>query len=446
VTLAAAAQLASSHYRAGRYAEAVKIYRQILAVRPDNAAVHCRLGVALFVDGMSEEAKRHYDRALTLDPDHADSHYNIGIYYQRVDDLEKAVDHYRRALDLKSDYFQAYNNLGNVLRVMGRYSEAIASYRRALAIKPDHAAAHMNLGIALLVTGDLEAGWPEYEERWHTKTYEGKRPKLATPPWEGGELAGRRLLIYAEQGLGDAIQFSRYADPLAARGATIILQCQRPLASLMRTVPGVQTVIAPGDPLPDHDCNASIMSLPGLCGTTLDSIPCRIPYLRASADVDGRFDDLLAAAKGKRKIGIVWAGSSDNPNDRRRSCRLDHFLKLAQVPGVALFSLQKEQPAQDRLESPEVTDLGPLLDDFAATATAIERLDLIITVDTAVAHLAGALGRPLWLAIPFAPDWRWLLDREDSPWYPTARLFRQRHSGDWEGVFARLGAALTGLG
>lgn len=437
-----AAKLGGSHYDAGRYAEAEAIYRQIVEARPGNADMHSRLGAVLFVRAKPGEAREHYLRALAIEPDHADAHYNMGLYHRDAGELEEAQERYRRALEIKPNYHQVHNNLGNVLRELGDYTEAIDSYRRALAARPDHAAAHMNLGICLLLTGQFEEGWGEYEWRWRTRTFKGKRPKLGGPAWDGAPLEGRRILIHAEQGLGDTIQFARYAPLVAARGGRVTVLCQASLAGLLGTLDGVEAVVPQGEPVPDHDRNASIMSLPGLFGTALGTIPREIPYLRVPERRAGRLEQALSVAGGRRKIGIVWAGNPENTNDKARSCPLRHFLALGRVPGVALFSLQKEQPAEDPLSAPGVTDLGPSLDDFADTAAAVERLDLVITVDTAVAHLAGALGRPVWLALPFVPDWRWLLKRDDSPWYPSVRLFRQPRRGDWDHVFARLGAAL----
>ena len=382
-------------------------------------------------------------QALRLDPNDARTYVGLGLLARRQEKIAEAETAYERALELDPRLAEAHYNLGNIHHQENRLERATTHYQRALSINPDYAEAHLNLGLTWLLAGELEQGWREYEWRLRLADAAGQRPELDVPRWTGAPLKGKRVLLHTEQGLGDAIQFARHAPLVKARGGIVIVECQSVLARLLGTVPGVDQVMARGGPVPRVDAQAPLMSLPAILGTTLETVPHDVPYVAAAPGHEGRFDRSLARAEGRRKIGIVWAGNPAHKNDRHRSCPLRHFLALSELPDVALFSLQKEPPEHDPLCGPQVVDLTSLLDDFADTAAAIERLDLVISVDTAVAHLAGALGRPVWLVLPFAPDWRWLLDREDSPWYPSMRLFRQQRPGDWEGVFQRLAKVLA---
>ncbi len=436
--------LGVAHHASGELEAALECYRMALAISPRHAAAHDNLGSALRELGRFDEAVAQHREAVALKPDLAHGYANLAAALAQTEATEEAFANYRRALDLDPEAALSHSNLGNLYRHQNRLDEAIAAQRRALAIDPECAEAHWGLANALLLAGDFEPGWAEFEWRLRLKELAGKWPKLPGRPWDGAAPGPARLLLSAEQGVGDTLQLVRYAPLIEARGG-VILRCQRSLVRLMEGVPGIARVVAQGEPLPEVELHASLMSLPRLFRTTLETIPARVPYLAAPGTGAERFEAALGGAQGRRRVGIVWAGNPAHKNDHRRSCPLGHFLRLAELPGVALFSLQKEAPAGAPLDDPRVTDLAPLLDDFAATAQAIERLDLVLSVDTAVAHLGGALGRPVWVVLPFAPDWRWLLARDDSPWYPSLRLFRQRRPGDWEGVFAEVAAALRQL-
>jgi hypothetical protein len=303
----------------------------------------------------------------------------------------------------------------------------------------------MNRALAWLQMGEFALGWTEYE--WRFACPEHPLPDHPQPVWDGSPLDGRPILLWTEQGLGDSIQFIRYAQVVAARGGRVILHCPRSLARILATCPGVSQLVVEGGPLPEFDCHAPLMSLPRILGTTLETIPARVPYLSAEPGLAESWSASLQSPDGF-KVGIAWQGNPDHKKDRHRSFPLSRFQPLAAIPGVRLYSLQKE-PGSEQLRSagPElpVIELGPRLNDFMDTAAAVRNLDLIICPDTSLAHLAAAMGVPVWVALPFACDWRWLLHRDDTPWYPTLRLYRQRRWGDWDDVFAMIAADLATL-
>ena len=328
------------------------------------------------------------------------------------------------------------------MKDQGKLDEAVACYHRALELKPDYADAHLNLSLSSLLTGDFRRGWPEYQWRWKTKRWQQRdRPQ---PLWDGQPLQGRTILLHAEQGLGDTIQFIRYAPLVKQAGATVLVECQQPLVRLLAGCRGVDALIGRGDDLPPYDVQAPLLSLPGIFRTSLQTIPVDVPYLFADPGLIAHWRGELGPIAGAR-IGIAWRGNPEHRNDRTRSLSLRCFESLAGLPGIRLLSLQKGAGAEQLQEARDhfpVTDLGSRLEDFMDTAAVLANLDLVIACDTAVAHLAGALGAAVWVALPFVPDWRWLLDRSDSPWYPTMRLFRQRTPGDWAGVFQEIKAEL----
>ena len=326
----------------------------------------------------------------------------------------------------------------------GRFEEAHGLLKEAVALKPDYAVARMALGQASLLLGRFEEGWPDYEWRWLTPEY-APRP-FAQPRWQGEPVAGRTVLLYAEQGHGDTLQFVRYAALLKARGAAVVVECQPALLELLRRTPGIDRLVPLGGPLPFFDYHAPLLSLPGAFRTTLATVPADVPYLFADPARVAAWRERLAAEPGF-KVGLIWQGNPKFTGDRKRSIPLRHYAALAQLPGVRLYSLQRGDGAAqlDALAGAfVVTDLGRAEDEhsFAETAAMMCALDLVITSDTGPAHLAGGLGVSVWVALTLAPDWRWLAGREDCPWYPTMRLFRQRRPGDWDDVFARLAAAL----
>jgi tetratricopeptide (TPR) repeat protein len=470
---------AVGHHQAGRLAEAVTFYRRALALhppyveaqqnlgsalsdqgqldaavacfhralglRPDYPMAHLNLGNAYWAQGRAEEAIAAYDKAIALRPDFAEAHTFRAIVLGEEGLTEPAIAACRRALMFRPGFPDAHNTLGNLLRMTGRVAEAVGCYRRALALAPDYPDAHFDLGMALLALGEFEAGWPEYEWRWKTPQMMAAARRLPQPQWRGEPAAGRRLLIHAEQGFGDTLQFCRFAPLAAARGMAVLLEVPRPLARLCGSLPGVEAVVPLGETLPEFDLHCPMASLPLVLGTTLATIPASVPYLAAEAAAVAAWRERLPA-EGLR-VGLVWAGnpSPDRPSraamDRRRSLAPDRLQGLLAVPGAHFVSLQKGGPTLPA-HAP-VTDLMAEVADFADTAALVANLDLVIAVDTAVAHLAGALGRPVWLLDRFDPDWRWMTGRPDSPWYPSLRIYRQPAPGDWESVLAEVARDLN---
>jgi tetratricopeptide (TPR) repeat protein len=428
-----------------QYEAALSCYEKAIALRPDYAEAHYNLGNALKELDRMEEAAACYARALKMRPGFAGAHLNRGIALARGGRLADAVADYQEALRLRPDWPEGHNNLGLALAHLGQHDEAVAEYARALQLRPDFADAHYNRALSWLAQGDFERGWPEFEWRWRLDDLPPRR--FQQPRWEGSPLAGRAILLHAEQGLGDTIQFIRFARHVKGRDATVLVECQSALIPLLTGVAGVDRLIARGETLPAFDVHFPLMSLGGLYTKNVANIPADIPYLAADAARIEHWRRELNGLPGF-KIGIAWQGSRGYRWDRLRSIPLQCFAPLARRPGVTLVSLQKG-PGVDQLARTmgfDVVDLGGRLDNdggaFLDTAAVLASLDLVVTSDTALAHLAGALGRPVWVALALAPEWRWLLDREDSPWYPTMRLFRQTSLGDWEGVFQRIAAAL----
>jgi Flp pilus assembly protein TadD len=424
----------------GRLDEAIACFQQLLQRKPDYAVAHNNLGNALRKQEKLEAAAACYRRAIELQPDYAPAHNNLGLTWKDLGDPDRAVACCRRALELMPGYVEAYNNLGNALTYQGKLEEAVACYEHALQRKPDDADAHFNRSLVWLRRGDFDRGWPEYEWRWRMKEY--RPPPFRQPLWDGRPAQGQTILLDAEQGFGDTLQFIRYASLVKERGATVLVQCPRPLLRLLASCLGVDEAIGQGEDLPAFDLHAPLLSLPGIFRTSLERIPAEVPYLFADPGLVERWRAELGPIAG-RKIGIFWQGTTTDP---ARIIPLGCYESLAGLPGVRLVSLQKgsgvEQLPGLAGRFP-VVEVGSRLDDFMDTAAVLRNLDLVIACDTAVAHLAGALGIGVWVALPFAADWRWLLDRSDSPWYPTMRLFRQKRRGDWAGVFQEIRAALA---
>jgi tetratricopeptide (TPR) repeat protein len=429
------ANLAGALQAQGDLDPAKACYERALELRPDHVESHIGLGVVLRAQGQLEEAVARYQRALALMPDHPESRNNLGVALVDLGQPQEAIPHYERALTLQPNRAETHSNLGIALQRQGRYAEAFASYGRALALKPDYAEAHFNRAHALLLTGELDEGWQEYEWRFVVARYDRK---FDQPLWSGEPLGGRSILIHAEQGFGDTLQFVRYVPAVAERSGRIVLEVPKPLVRLARTVAGISQVVARGDPLPAFDCHCPLLSLPRVFKTNLATIPNAVPYLRVPADAAAGWAERIPTMPGLR-VGVVWAGTTVGAID------LQLLQPLWEVDGITWFSLQVGDRSGDisSLAGVEMTDLAPWLTDFAETAAAVCRLDLVISVDTSVAHLAGALGRPTWLLLRYPPEWRWLLDRDASPWYPTARLFRQRKEGDWPCVAREVATALA---
>lgn len=434
----------------GKTEEAITNYQCALRLRPDYAEAFTNVGMALRDQGKLADAIANCQQALRLKPQYAEAHNNLGIALQDQGKLAEAITSYQQALRLKPDYPEAYSNLGNALKDLGNFEEAMTSYGQALRLKPDYAEARFNRSMQLLHLGNFAEGWAEYEWRWRSRSFLGKgfsRPWLSHQAWDGTPLEGRTILLQAEQGLGDTIQFVRYASLLKQTGAgKVLLVCQPGLLRLMGRCQDVDQVCS-GPPFPAFDVGASLLSLPRLLGTTsLERIPAKVPYFDCDIDLVERWESRLASLGARRpwlRIGISWQGSAANKGDRWRSVRLEQFASLAQDPRVRLVSLQKGLGSEQMEKIPGLAiDPGPEQVDMADTAAIIRCLDLVISVDTLVAHLAGALGIPVWVPLAKVPDWRWLLHREDSPWYPSMRLFRQTERGRWDDVFHRIKIAL----
>lgn len=357
-------------------------------------------------------------------------------------DCEGAISHLRRALRLKPDDYHSHSELGMALHAAGRLPESTASLRRALALNPDNADAHFHLAIALLNAGDFERGWEEYEYRPARRELEAGGLFRHAPEWRGEDLDGRTLLLHGEQGFGDSIQFARYVPLVIERGGKVVLVVRAELLSLLAGLP-VAAVAAVGGNLPAADYACALGSLPRIFGTRVATIPAAIPYLAPPPERMERWRTRLAR-NGAVRVGLVWAGSPTHSNDRNRSMPLAALARLSNIARVRLYSLQKgAAAAQIPGSGMDLDPLGDELADFGDTAAALSQIDLLVSVDTSVAHLAGALGRPVLLLLPTGVDWRWLSGREDSPWYPSLRLLRQRNPGDWPGVAERVAAELA---
>ncbi|MBD2181524.1 FkbM family methyltransferase [Aerosakkonema funiforme] len=424
----------------GNLEEAIASYQKAINLNPNYAEAYNNLGYAFQEQEKLEEAISYYQKALTLNPNNAEVHNNLGNAFEEQGKLEDAIAYYQQALALNPNYPNAYNNLGKVFIIQGKIAEAQILLRQALTLKPNFPEAHENLGVTLLYTGDFKNGFAETEWRWQIKEF----IRLHLPQsllWDGSDLQGRKILLVCEQGFGDGIQFIRYAPLVAQRGGRVIVMCYESQRRLFNTVAGIEQLVTMGTQV-EFDVHAPFMSLPHILGTTLETIPAQIPYLLPPQP----YPFTLEVPPGMLlKVGIVWAGNAANKNDRYRSCSLSNFLSILNIPQIAFYSLQKGAKTAELSElgiGEKVQDLSEKFHDFADTAAAVAQLDLVISVDTSVAHLAGALGKPLWLVLAKVPDWRWMLDREDTPWYPTMRLFRQLRSGDWAEVFERVAVAL----
>ncbi len=420
--------------------------QRALDMRPRFAEAYLNLASALGKLERTAEAKAALDECIRLKPDLSQAYNNLGILLADELDFAEAQRQYRRALDLAPHSAEPWYNLGIALLRQSDFAAAIAHFDRALQINPNYAEAHHNRASALLQLGRFAEGLSEYEWRFASRDFPPLRPRWKA--WNGEDVAGRTIVLVAEQGLGDTLQFVRYAKLLAERDAQVIVECSAALHPILARTPDIARWISPADPAPPADFCVPVMSLPYRLQTTLDTIPADVPYIFAEEEHTAVWRDELSRYQGL-KVGIAWQGNPQCPGDHARSIPLAAFEPLARVPGVRLFSLQKGAGSEQLAPLAEgwgVVDFGQRLDAaggaFMDTAAIVRNLDLVITSDTAVAHLAGALAADVWVALQIVPDWRWLLEREDSPWYPTMRLFRQAQLGDWEGVFERMAAEL----
>ncbi|MFN0100776.1 MAG: tetratricopeptide repeat protein [Bryobacteraceae bacterium] len=472
---------------AGERGAAVAQYDRVLQRDPSNVEATFHRAVAYMQENEADTAVSGFRRTLELAPNHARAANNLGILYQLEKDYPRAIEQYRvairedrsfpaaiynlgsawnefgrprqaiavfrKVLHLQPENTSAWTNLGNAWLACNQTQAALDCYRRTLAITPGDASAEWNTGIVALLTGDLQAGWKGYERRFDVKGSPVRRP-FAAPQWRGEPLRGKTLLLHAEQGLGDTLQFIRYAPVFAAQGARVVVECQGALLPLLagsngvsewfaaqRPAPG-KNQSAPVDHLPFTDYQLPLLSAPALAETTLDSIPSSNGYLHAPVEAAKRWEKWLRRPGRGLRVGICWAGNPNHKNDRNRSIPPELLSELEAAVGVEWINLQKGHRMASSLE---MRNAARELGDFADTAGLIENLDLVISVDTSVAHLAGALGKPVWVLLPFAPDWRWLLDRSDSPWYAGARLFRQAETGKWRRVLERVAVEVTRL-
>jgi tetratricopeptide (TPR) repeat protein len=465
----------------GRHAEAVGAYDLALALRPADAPVWSNRGVALRDLKNLAAAIASFDHAIALQPAYAEAWGNRGVALRELKQPAESLASLERALALRPDFADAYYNAGIALLELGRAAEAearfdqalrrkpanheahynrgialmeqmnipgaLAGFDAALALVPDFAPAHWNKAILHLLTGDFDAGWPLYEWRWKNEKLGLKPRAFPVPRWDGSQsLEGRVILLHAEQGLGDTIQFSRYAALVAARGATVILEVPRPLVGVLQGIAGVSQLVVRGESLPAFDYHAPLLSLPLAFRTDAGSIPSSPRYLAATPAKRAQWEQVMGP-KTRPRAGLVWSGSTHHQGDRYRSITLAQLVPHLPA-GWDFVSLQKEvRPADARVleQHPEIRALGARLEDFTDTAAVIELLDVVISVDTSVAHLSGALGQCTWTLLPSNPDWRWLLGREDTPWYPTMKLYRQSAPGDWSGPLERIREDLRGL-
>jgi TPR repeat/Glycosyltransferase family 9 (heptosyltransferase) len=373
------------------------------------------------------------------------SQHTTTIHLHALDRYQDTLESCEKAVSLAPDHAALHNNLGNALQEMGRFADALKSYDTATAISADYAEAHWNAGVVRLMTGEFERGWSQTEWRWKNRSLGKEQRQFAQPLWLGEPIEDKTILLYGEQGMGDIIQFCRYVPMVAARGAKVIVEIDSPLKRLLSSLDGVSHCVTRQEPYPPFDWQCPMLSLPLAFGTRVDTIPAKVPYLRAPP---GQKWEAQLGPKVKPRIGIAWSGNPHHVHDRKRSIPLSVFLPLLDMQAT-FVGLQKDIRASDEAVLKQRNDLlnfGPLLEDFADTAALISCLDLVISVDTSVVHLAGALAKPFWVLVPFLPDWRWLLNRDDNPWYPTARLFRQTTARDWREVIARVRQGLREFG
>ena len=461
-----------------RFADALASYDHALALRPDLAEAHTNRGSALHELKWFDEALASHDRALALRPHYADARYNRGNALHKLRRFEDALVDYEQALALRPNYVEALANRGvtlhelrrfeealasfdralavrpdyaealvdrgGTLREQKRFEEALASYARAIALRPDYVEAHANEGMCRMLIGDFDRGWPKIEWGWIAARQRNVKRNFAQPQLFGSnDLEGKTVLLHAEQGFGDMIQFCRYVPLVAERGARVILEVYEPLRALMGTLPGVAQIVTTGEPLPDFDLHCPLLSLPLALEAGAATIQSQTPYLRTSPQAVMDWNGRLGP-RHRPRIGLAWSGRPSHDNDHNRSMRLSSLLAALAGCNATYVSLLQDVRDDDApvLQGSDVLHFGKELKTYADTAALIANLDLVISVDTSVAHLAGALAKPVWILLQFMPDWRWQLDRDDSPWYPTAHLFRQDETRGWDSVMTRVHAAL----
>ena len=443
--------------RQGMLDDALSCYRQAVALKPNYFEAFTNLGNAQREKRALDDAAASYQNALRLEPNFVGAHYNLGITLVEMGRLKEALACFNESLRLMPDLKGAYDGLGVALTKQAKFPEAVASFEQAIGREPQQGDSHLNRAIVWLLQGDWERGWPEYEWRWKTESFNREADRQAYeshPLWDGSPLNGKTILLHAEQGLGDTLQFIRYAPLVKERGGKVIVACQPPLLRLLTNLSGIDQLIAQGTPRPHFDVQAPLLSLPGIFHTSVKTLPAVVPYLPANTELVEFWHRELQSTACKTSnngrvfnVGIAGQGSPTYRYDRQRSIPLAYLGSLAKIEGIQLISLQKGVGLEQLTAKYPILDLGNRLDEasgaFMDTAAVMMNIDLVVCSDSAIAHLAGALGVPVWVALPHVPDWRWLLDREDSPWYPTMRLFRQTRLDDWEEVFKRIADQLA---
>ena len=428
-----------------RYQEAIITCQRIIDIEPSFAQAHCNLGYALKKIGRDKEALESFDHAIAFDPKLCDAFLNRANALRSLKRYAEALSSYDEALALKPDFAEAWFGRGSTLSIVRRYDEAFACLREVQRIKPEFGDAHFMEAINRLLLGDYERGWIKYEARWDSTLSNSNKRLFSQPLWLGDHsIAGKTILLHAEQGLGDTIMASRYVPLVSALGAKVILEVQPSLKTMLQSLEGVSLLLATGEDTPDFDFHCPLMSLPLAFKTRLDTIPAVVPYLAANSEAVRKWK--LRLVGNELKVGVAWAGNPRFRDDRERSILLKNIAPLFGVPGVKFFSIQKDlRPGDEEFlnANPRIVHLGKETAGFHDDAGIMMSLDLVISSDTSVVHLAGALARPVWVLLSFNPEWRWMLDRNDSPWYPTARLVRQNEEGDWASVVASVSEELT---
>jgi tetratricopeptide (TPR) repeat protein len=456
------------------YAAAIDSYRRSITLVEPQADVYSNLGIAYLESEQPNTAIESFLRAIELNPSHAEAHFNLGRVLAKQKEHRKAIEEFDKAIELRPDYAKAFHSLGSSRQSLGELEAASDAYRKALSFEPgytdvlknlasvlalrgsqqgivyleqfveqepDSVEAHCSLCAALLMHGDYVRGWREYEWRWQSDKFTSPRRGFVEPQWQGEQLEGKTILLHAEQGFGDTLQFVRYVPLVAQRGGRVVLEVQPGLQRLLQHLPGIAECISKDDPLPEFHCHCPLMSLPLVFGTTIETIPPSPPNLLRAAEREPSIHD---ASEGRLRVGLVWAGNPEHQNDALRSMSLTDFLPLAKVDAVCFVSLQKgpasAQTGDWLFHLPEPCSA---VKDFADTAEIVASLDLVITVDTAMAHLAGAIGKSVWILNSHIPDWRWGLDSETTPWYPSARLFRRSSSGGWQELMEHVTSELV---
>jgi len=429
---------AAAQAQLGLLSEARASHEHAVQLDPRDAAVHFNQGAFLSDVREWQPAVQSYQAAIRLKPDYAEAHCNLGLCLQEMGQADLAMDSYNRALEINPQLATAFNNRGNLFRSRKQFAEALHDYHRARELEPGAIDTHYNMGQLALLQGDFAVGWPEYEWRERIEAAKAFSRRLPQPRWTGeSSLLGKRIFLYAEQGLGDTIQFCRYASLVAARGGHVILEVQPGLSELLADLDGVAELQVAGSPVPQADYQCPLMSLPGAFNTTLETIPCRVPYVHADPKRSERCQEMLGP-QTRPRIGLAWSGNPRQRNDRERSMTLRQMTRY--LPDeFEYFCLQNDIRDADHetlRSSPDVTIRELPANSLPDTAALMESLDLVISVDTSLAHLSGAMGRRTWILLPYLPDWRWMLDRTDSPWYPTATLYRQPAVNDWDSVLS----------